>query len=242
MIDQSALLRQELAERRACLVGAKETAVMVEATLTNASDLELARHALLVPVRERIALLQQAIDSTDAALAPAVCEGCKATPCRCYIAVRRLDEAAVEIVATDEDEDEDTTDRWCVIVGEDGRLTLTTHEQDRERVARELEAEVRARVARHGDPPPSFRDLLKPEYAAELDAIDAGLEALRADDRPIHRPAAPDAPIPGHHHYGGCDPDHPRVNPNGTCEGCGGYGCPQCGKEGCTGGTDCEAS
>lgn len=62
------------------------------------------------------------------------------------------------------------------------------------------------------------------------------------DDRPVHRPAAPDAPIPGQHWYGGCDPDRPRVNADGTCEGCGGYGCPDCGREGCSGGTDCEAS
>lgn len=64
----------------------------------------------------------------------------------------------------------------------------------------------------------------------------------RLDTRPVHRPAAPDAPIPGKHWYGGCDPDHPRVNADGVCEGCGGYGCPQCGKEGCSGGTDCEAT
>ena len=49
------------------------------------------------------------------------------------------------------------------------------------------------------------------------------------DDRPVHRPFAPDAPIPGIHHYGGCDPDHPRVGVDGVCEGCGETACPECG-------------
>lgn len=53
------------------------------------------------------------------------------------------------------------------------------------------------------------------------------------DDWPVHQPAAPDAPIPGKHWYSGCDPDGPRVRPDGVCEGCGGHACPHCGKEDC---------
>lgn len=61
---------------------------------------------------------------------------------------------------------------------------------------------------------------------------------LPIDERPVHRPLCPDAPIPGGpHHYAGCDPDHPRVNAAGTCEGCGGKACPECGLEVC----DCAA-
>lgn len=51
------------------------------------------------------------------------------------------------------------------------------------------------------------------------------------DDRPRHRPAAPDAPIPGRQWYGGCDPDLPRVDEHGHCESCGGDACPVCGYE-----------
>jgi hypothetical protein len=49
------------------------------------------------------------------------------------------------------------------------------------------------------------------------------------DELPIHRPFAPDAPIPGVHHYGGCDPDHPRVGRDGRCQGCGEEACSRCG-------------
>lgn len=65
------------------------------------------------------------------------------------------------------------------------------------------------------------------------------------DERPVHQPPAPDAPIPGIHFYAGCEPggdmDHetgryeglgPRVNPDGVCEGCGEIACPVCGKGG----------
>lgn len=49
-------------------------------------------------------------------------------------------------------------------------------------------------------------------------------------DWPIHQPIAPEAPIPGRHWYGGCEPDHPRVNPaTGICAGCGQSACPECG-------------
>lgn len=48
---------------------------------------------------------------------------------------------------------------------------------------------------------------------------------------PVHRPAAGDAPIPGRHWFGGCDPDLPGVTPDGVCEGCGGLACPECGYE-----------
>jgi len=50
---------------------------------------------------------------------------------------------------------------------------------------------------------------------------------------PVHRPAAYDAPIPGRHWYAGCDPDGPRVGPDGVCEGCGESACPKCGLEDC---------
>ena len=50
------------------------------------------------------------------------------------------------------------------------------------------------------------------------------------DERPVHRPYAPEAPIPGIHWYGGCSDDYPRVNPDGICEDCGGKACPTCGK------------
>jgi hypothetical protein len=55
--------------------------------------------------------------------------------------------------------------------------------------------------------------------------------AAELDDRPVHRPAAPDAPIPGRHWYSGCDPDRPRVRPDGVCAGCGEHACPDCGHE-----------
>lgn len=54
------------------------------------------------------------------------------------------------------------------------------------------------------------------------------------DDWPVHQPAAPDAPIPGRHWYAGCDPDQPRVGPDGICEGCGEVACPECGRENCS--------
>lgn len=56
------------------------------------------------------------------------------------------------------------------------------------------------------------------------------------NDWPVHRPAAPEAPIPGTHWYSGCgDPDDPgRVNPEtGACDGCGELACCACGREGC---------
>lgn len=52
-------------------------------------------------------------------------------------------------------------------------------------------------------------------------------------DYPTHQPSAPEAPIPGRHWYGGCDPDRPRVGPDGICLGCGEIACPECGREDC---------
>jgi hypothetical protein len=49
------------------------------------------------------------------------------------------------------------------------------------------------------------------------------------DDRPVHRPIAPEAPIPGRHWYAACNPDRPRVNTAGHCEDCGEEACPECG-------------
>lgn len=49
------------------------------------------------------------------------------------------------------------------------------------------------------------------------------------DERPVHRPPAPEAPIPGRNYYAGCDPDLPRVDTDGVCEGCGERACPVCG-------------
>lgn len=66
-----------------------------------------------------------------------------------------------------------------------------------------------------------------------------GFGNARWDERPVHQPAAPDAPIPGNWHYSACDPDQPRVNPNGICEGCGEHACPDCGLENCAG---CEVA
>lgn len=54
-----------------------------------------------------------------------------------------------------------------------------------------------------------------------------------SDEWPTHRPFAPEAPIPGTHHYSGCDPDRPVVHPTGVCLGCGGTACPRCGYELC---------
>ncbi len=50
-------------------------------------------------------------------------------------------------------------------------------------------------------------------------------------ERPVHQPAAPEAPIPGRHWYSGCDPDRPTVGLDGVCEGCGQKACPECGHE-----------
>lgn len=54
-------------------------------------------------------------------------------------------------------------------------------------------------------------------------------------DWPIHQPGpALDAPIPGVHWYGGCEPGYPRVDPaTGICEGCGELACRECGRENC---------
>lgn len=49
-------------------------------------------------------------------------------------------------------------------------------------------------------------------------------------DEPNHRPYAPEAPIPGVHHYSGCDPDGHTVSPEGICRGCGEAACAECGK------------
>ena len=53
------------------------------------------------------------------------------------------------------------------------------------------------------------------------------------EDWPVHQPYAPEAPIPGIHHYGGCSDDYPRVRPDGICEDCGQRACPVCGLELC---------
>lgn len=60
------------------------------------------------------------------------------------------------------------------------------------------------------------------------------------DEWPIHQPGpAWEAPIPGIHWYGGCEPGNPRVNPaTGVCEGCGENACPACGREGCESGAE----
>lgn len=57
----------------------------------------------------------------------------------------------------------------------------------------------------------------------------ATLDHLAEVDWPRHRPAAPDAPIPGRNWFGGCDPDGPRVTPAGVCESCGELACALCG-------------
>jgi hypothetical protein len=58
------------------------------------------------------------------------------------------------------------------------------------------------------------------------------------EDWPVHQPAAPEAPIPGRHWYSGCNPDRPRVRPDGICEDCGERACPECGREECG---ECDA-
>jgi hypothetical protein len=70
-------------------------------------------------------------------------------------------------------------------------------------------------------------------------------EILDREDWPVHQPEALDAPIPGRHWYGGCEPaDYdsevgyygpgPRVDPRtGRCESCGEKACPECGRENC---------
>lgn len=52
---------------------------------------------------------------------------------------------------------------------------------------------------------------------------------------PVHQPGpAFEAPIPGLHWYGGCEPGQPRVNPEtGLCEACGEAACPRCGRQNC---------
>jgi hypothetical protein len=88
------------------------------------------------------------------------------------------------------------------------------------------------------------------EYQAEglwwVSCRDCGKTVpLDREDWPIHQPPAPEAPIPGIHHYSGCEPggdwdselgrytgEGPRVKPDGICEGCGERACPVCGKGG----------
>lgn len=65
-------------------------------------------------------------------------------------------------------------------------------------------------------------------------ALDA-LDPVDRDDWPVHQPGpAYEAPIPGTHWYGGCDPDYPRVDPlTGRCEGCDEQACVECGRSNC---------
>lgn len=65
-----------------------------------------------------------------------------------------------------------------------------------------------------------------------IERMEANLDEAM-EERPIHQPLAPDAPIPGVHHYSGCSDDYPRVNPDGHCEGCGAEACSECGYEVC---------
>jgi hypothetical protein len=60
----------------------------------------------------------------------------------------------------------------------------------------------------------------------------SGLDLPDREDWPVHQPPAPEAPIPGIHHYSGCSPDRGRVTPQGVCEDCGERACPVCGKGG----------
>lgn len=55
------------------------------------------------------------------------------------------------------------------------------------------------------------------------------------DDWPVHRPGpAYEAPVPGIHWWGGCNPDYPKVNPEtGCCEDCGEPACTVCGRSNC---------
>lgn len=46
---------------------------------------------------------------------------------------------------------------------------------------------------------------------------------------PVHRPIAPEAPVPGRQWYGACDDSYMRVRPDGVCESCGEKACPVCG-------------
>ena len=50
---------------------------------------------------------------------------------------------------------------------------------------------------------------------------------------PVHQPECHEAPIPGRQWYSSCDPDHPRVGPDGACLECEGRACPECGRERC---------
>jgi hypothetical protein len=65
---ENARLRNELRERRTCLAGAKETCRMSAAVFRNAKTVD-AFPSYAAAVEERIDLIQQAIDNTDAALA-----------------------------------------------------------------------------------------------------------------------------------------------------------------------------
>jgi len=60
----------------------------------------------------------------------------------------------------------------------------------------------------------------------------ARMDETQYDERPVHQPYAPEAPIPGINYYSGCNPDRPRVNAQGVCEDCGEQACPACGRGG----------
>lgn len=62
-----------------------------------------------------------------------------------------------------------------------------------------------------------------------------GITELTRDEWPVHQPGpAYEAPIPGLHWYGSCEPGYPRVNPEtGRCEGCGEEACVLCGRQAC---------
>ena len=72
------------------------------------------------------------------------------------------------------------------------------------------------------------------------------MTAIDRADWPPHQPECFDAPIPGRQWYSACEPggdwdsesgrytgEGPRVRPDGTCEGCGGRACAECGRENC---------
>lgn len=59
-------------------------------------------------------------------------------------------------------------------------------------------------------------------------------EVFAHDDWPLHRPSAPEAPIPGRFWYAGCNPDGGRIDPEtGICDDCGESACRVCGRGDC---------
>lgn len=148
-------------------------------------------------------------------------------------------DAAAEAADRDDRTDRAGVGNACVELAWGGPVA----DEDRETAARDAIANIlTATVGIAGVYDGRTRVNRLPEQDAARRLVEDGFESWLGDaedytdrdDWPVHRPAAPEAPIPGRHWYSGCNPDMPRVNPEtGVCEDCGATACRVCGREDC---------